>query len=452
MRIRSGAVLVTLAFLLTGEAPGQVFGPSGGTFRVNAATTSNQTEPAAAIDGHGRFFVCWSADDGDGSGVFGRRFSRTGTPIDAQDFLVNSTTAGFQHSSAAAGTGDGTFLAVWGKSADTGEVGVFGQRYESLLEAGGVFAALALTSSEPSLMPSVALDSSGNFVVSWNEIASVNAQLYDGTGTGIGGNFKVSQTDPGHYAHPVSGRAPSGDFVVVWPNNYQAIMGRRYNSAGAAVGGEFTINTFTGQLTDPSVAMSDSGFVVTWIRYATERNVKAQRFDANFQPVGGEFRVNTITTGSESHPSVGMDGSGGFVVAWTRFTGPGYTVVAQRYASGGSPLGGEIGVDANPNMARSDPSLAMASNGDFVVTWVHNTQAGFDIHGARYCHALAGNANGDGVIDIADVFYLINALFAGGPVPVQSGDADGNGTLDVSDVFYLINYLFAGGPSPACAP
>jgi Protein of unknown function (DUF1566). len=29
-------------------------------------------------------------------------------------------------------------------------------------------------------------------------------------------------------------------------------------------------------------------------------------------------------------------------------------------------------------------------------------------------------------------------------------DENGNGTLESADVFYLINYLFAGGPAPAC--
>jgi hypothetical protein len=28
------------------------------------------------------------------------------------------------------------------------------------------------------------------------------------------------------------------------------------------------------------------------------------------------------------------------------------------------------------------------------------------------------------------------------------GDVNGDGVVDVSDVFYLINYLFAGGPAP----
>jgi hypothetical protein len=34
--------------------------------------------------------------------------------------------------------------------------------------------------------------------------------------------------------------------------------------------------------------------------------------------------------------------------------------------------------------------------------------------------------------------------------PCGHGDQNGNGVVDVSDVFYLINYLFAGGPAPTC--
>jgi streptogramin lyase len=61
---------------------------------------------------------------------------------------------------------------------------------------------------------------------------------------------------------------------------------------------------------------------------------------------------------------------------------------------------------------------------------------------------VPGDANGDGWVTVADVFYLINNLFAGGPAPIGSGDANGDGSVTVSDVFYLINYLFAGGPAP----
>ena len=62
-----------------------------------------------------------------------------------------------------------------------------------------------------------------------------------------------------------------------------------------------------------------------------------------------------------------------------------------------------------------------------------------------------GDMNGDGKVDSSDSLYLINALFAAGPSPVdpQRADVNGDRVVDTDDVFYLVNYLFAGGPPPA---
>jgi hypothetical protein len=59
-----------------------------------------------------------------------------------------------------------------------------------------------------------------------------------------------------------------------------------------------------------------------------------------------------------------------------------------------------------------------------------------------------GDANGDGSVDVGDVFYLVNTLFASGPAPLGSGDVNGDGVVNVADVFYLLNALFASGPAP----
>jgi hypothetical protein len=64
--------------------------------------------------------------------------------------------------------------------------------------------------------------------------------------------------------------------------------------------------------------------------------------------------------------------------------------------------------------------------------------------------------NGDNTIDSADIFYLVNYLFTGGPAPagaagMLSGDANGDGVVDPADIFYLVNYLFTGGPQPMSA-
>jgi len=60
------------------------------------------------------------------------------------------------------------------------------------------------------------------------------------------------------------------------------------------------------------------------------------------------------------------------------------------------------------------------------------------------------DANGDGVIDISDVVFLLNYLFQNGPAPnpLPAGDANCDCVVDIGDVVYLLNYLFNGGPSP----
>jgi hypothetical protein len=65
---------------------------------------------------------------------------------------------------------------------------------------------------------------------------------------------------------------------------------------------------------------------------------------------------------------------------------------------------------------------------------------------------VCGDANGDGMVNLADAVYVINYVFTGGPAPepLDSGDADGDGTVNLSDAIYLINFVFKGGPPPAC--
>jgi len=63
-----------------------------------------------------------------------------------------------------------------------------------------------------------------------------------------------------------------------------------------------------------------------------------------------------------------------------------------------------------------------------------------------------GDANGDGVIDPADVVYLISYLFRDGPAPdpYEAGDCNCDGVVDPGDIVYLLNYLFRGWPPPSC--
>lgn len=66
----------------------------------------------------------------------------------------------------------------------------------------------------------------------------------------------------------------------------------------------------------------------------------------------------------------------------------------------------------------------------------------------EHCDHRDFDPNGDGVVDPADVIYLVNYLYENGPAPVGSGDANGDGVVDFADIAYLIAYLYEGGPPP----
>lgn len=68
---------------------------------------------------------------------------------------------------------------------------------------------------------------------------------------------------------------------------------------------------------------------------------------------------------------------------------------------------------------------------------------------------LAGDANGDAVVELADVVYLLNYLYRSGPAPdpLAAGDPNADCIVEMADIVYLINYLYKGGlaPQQGCA-
>ena len=66
-----------------------------------------------------------------------------------------------------------------------------------------------------------------------------------------------------------------------------------------------------------------------------------------------------------------------------------------------------------------------------------------------------GDANEDGIVNIADGIWILNDLFQGGPSIDcdAASDANGDGNLDSADAVYIFSYRFMGGsPPPAPFP
>lgn len=72
--------------------------------------------------------------------------------------------------------------------------------------------------------------------------------------------------------------------------------------------------------------------------------------------------------------------------------------------------------------------------------------------GSQACAiALTGDVNLTGTLTSADIIYLVNFVFKGGPTPnpcEAAGDVGCNGTVTSADIIYMVNHVFKGGPAP----
>jgi hypothetical protein len=112
---RGAALAAAAALGLLLFAPGSALALAGGPeIPVNTTTAGNQTDAAIARNPDGGFTVVWQSDeqDGDGSGVYARRFDSAGKPLGGE-IAVNATTVGNQNSPAIAPDGDGGFTVAW---------------------------------------------------------------------------------------------------------------------------------------------------------------------------------------------------------------------------------------------------------------------------------------------------------------------------------------------------
>jgi hypothetical protein len=316
--------------------------PAGTEFQVNTYTTSWQDYPAVSAAPDGGFVVVWNSDgpDGDSHSVQGQRYDAAGTTL-GTEFTVNSYATHFQGYPGVAVASDGRFVVVWTSYGQDGDgTSVHGQRYDSTgLPAGTEFQVNTYTTSWQT-SPGVSAAPDGSFVVVWTSYyqdgsgTSVHGQRFDSTGLPAGTEFQVNSYttgDQGGYHPAAVASTADGSFVVAWNSwgqdgSSQGAFGQRYDAAGAAVGTEFQINSYTtGWQGAPAVAAAaDGSFVVVWSDDAASYNfeVQARRFDATGAAVGTEFQVNTYTTGAQGYGiAIAVDAAGDFVVVWGSFAG-----------------------------------------------------------------------------------------------------------------------------------
>jgi hypothetical protein len=375
---------------------------NGWEVRVNSTTSGDQalsadTPSAVAIDDVGNSVVVWSSygqDASDSWDVYAQRYNAAGV-AQGGEFRVNTTTAGHQMNPSVAMGPGGDFVITWsGYGQDASQTwGIFARRYDAAGVAQGGEFRVNSTVANQQKFPAVAVDGTGNFVISWSSKDQdarrswgVYAQRYDANGETQGDEFKVNTTTTGDQIHSSVSADNSGNVTITWSSYGQdaadswGIYAQRYDANGVAQGGEFRVNRATAgdQESSRVVAGGTGEFVVVWTsddQDGSGLGVYAQRFDSSGVPQGDEILVNTTTAGDQATPAVAVDASGNFVVTWASYgqdTGNSWGVYAQQFSSTGMVIEGEFRVNSTSTGDQQNPSVTIDTKGHLVIVWSGN--------------------------------------------------------------------------------
>jgi hypothetical protein len=359
-------------------------GKGGADIHVNTTVSGGQYQPKIAILADGKFVVSWDDEgatggDTDGDAVRAQIYNRNGTKVGGE-FIVNTTTAGNQDNTSIAALPNGGFVVTWDDTSGQGG------------------------------------DASGS---------SIKAQIYDGSGNKVGGEFLVnSQMTKDQQLPSVAALkgVNSGEFVVVWEddsglNNDGArggsIKAQTFDSNGNKVGGEVLVDTrnMTYVNTIPNVVgLANGGYAVTWQGQSDgtgnpgidddDSNIMMQIFDKNGAKVGTQLQVNTKALQYQQAPRITELTNGFIVVTWEDVedlgeipSGDNGQIKAQVIDQQGHKVGGEFTINSNATGEQHTPAITARPDGSFMVTWTDTNITGEDDDGIKGAIFTVSNGN-----------------------------------------------------------
>ena len=280
------------------------------------------------------------------------------------EIVLNNFVALEEAPAAAAVDANGNYVLAWQSYGQDGSgLGVFARRFNSVGDPLGEPFLVTNTTDGNQAQPDVAVDASGNFTIVWQSEDldgsgyDIFARRFEVDGEAVGSEYRVNdRTIAGDHGKPGLAIDPDdGSTVIVWQGpdiDGSGVFGRRYNPAGNPVGGEFQLNTFMAlDQVSPTISMNASGeFVVAWVSdhraefdpTDTEKSIFAQWFNRNGETVGEEFLVHSIQPEFEAqeHADVAMDPDGNFVIVWQSINQDGNTwgVFARQFLADKTPV------------------------------------------------------------------------------------------------------------------
>ncbi len=406
-------------------------------FQVNTRTSLSQASAAIAADSNGSFVVVWSSYySGKSNEIRGRRFSADSSPIDANEFEVNTTQTGNQKEPDVAMDAEGNFVVVW-QGPGISEDDIFAQRFDANgQKIDGEFMVNTVTSSDQ-ILPSAAMNASGRFIVVWESDdlpepgnQAICAQCYDSNGLKLGSEIILN--DPNlpvcRYPDVAMGNDSNAIVVWVWDGSKESIWRRTFPADGNnppynahKVNDSLNIRS----LTMPTVCVDSAGnYIIAWdgrTESYEEDDIYVRPYHWSNIEWPSQYMVNTTIDNTQRNPAVafltdanqGDWGQGTFVVLWEGDCDSNDTkrdIFGQRmFVDYNLPLqlckiGDEFRVNTYTFEEQVYPAVARTSENSFAAAWQSFGQdgSGYGIFAETGPKVGSADVDVDGDVDLGD--------------------------------------------------
>ena len=296
----------------------------GSAFQVNNYVAGEQQWATVASDASGRFVIAWTSDgqDGNGHGVYLRRFNADGTAIDTTDILVNTgNTDGNQSNPALTMNSLGKMVITW--QSDTGiNKGILAQ----MLDMNDIVAGSQLSNS-PIIVDTgnnryasaVDINTEGKFVITWGKGNNAFYRTYDSDGVA---RINVTKANVnGDVQYQAVAIQDSGKFIIAdlsFGSLSRGVWVAIYSDDGNQIDDHKV--TIGNSHTTPSIAKdSDGNFIIVYQGNGDGdgNGIFAQKYDSNLNKVNSEILINDSTTGNQHLASIAMLDLDNYIVVWS---------------------------------------------------------------------------------------------------------------------------------------
>ncbi|MEO8325262.1 MAG: DUF4347 domain-containing protein, partial [Nitrospirota bacterium] len=281
----------------------------------------------------------------------------------------------------------GNFLVTWTQGGD-----IFMRRFlanGTAVDAGDVIVNTGTSNTQQN--PSVNMNGAGDFVIAWEGDGGGNEGIFVRRGSMGGGliGSDITVNNAAAAKDPSVGIDDSGNFVVVWDNGSDLFF-QLYNSAGVPQNSGQVDVLLQLNAGGAAVDMSGDGrFTVAYRASVLTVDVYARQFDAAGNALFLPKTVNTSFLGTQTNPSVTMDDIGEFIVVWEGVGDrPGQNdtagVFGQKFNSSGQKIGVEFLINQTTANVQDRASVAMLDRDNFVAVWTGSDGAQTDIFARQY--------------------------------------------------------------------